>query len=255
MTKTDAMRTDADWEHLARTDAYWSVITDDQFRQKNLDADARARFFASGEEAIDALFRTIRTHVDPQFAPRRALDFGCGVGRVLLPLAGRCREVVGVDVSETMLAEAESNCREFGIGNAALVKSDDALSAVRGPFDLVHSVIVLQHIPPSRGVGIFRRLVDLIGPGGVGALHVTYAVPEPPPAPPPSSRWRVIGWALLSPLRRSAAAASEPEMQMNAYPIDTLLGVIHAAGARWLHAELSGADGHLGVHFYFRRGE
>lgn len=249
--KTDAMRTDADWEHLARTDAYWSVLTDEQFREKNLDADARARFFASGEAAVAHVFDSVRRHVGPDFAPARALDFGCGVGRILLPIARRCREAVGVDVSDTMLREAGANCRAFGLANVELVKSDDALSAVRGQFDLVHSVIVLQHIPPQRGVGIFKRLVDLIGPGGVGALHVNYAVPS-------HGRLRALPVPLRAPARailglfRPKPVA--PEMQMNPYPLNALLGVIHAAGARWVHAELSGDDGYLAAHLYFQKG-
>ena len=220
MTSTDAMRTDGDWERLARTDAYWSVLTDDRFRQQNLD-DHRELFFASGEVEIDKVFDTVRVHIDPGFAPKRVLDFGCGVGRLLIPLARRCA-AVGVDVSDTMLREAAGNCRTAGADNVALVKGDDDLSAVTGTFDLVHTVIVLQHVPVDRGVRIFRRLVDLIAPGGCGALHVTYAGPPPPPPPPPprGGRLRALAGAALRPLRHRLFGSpvpvkTGPEMQMN----------------------------------------
>jgi 2-polyprenyl-3-methyl-5-hydroxy-6-metoxy-1,4-benzoquinol methylase len=38
------------------------------------------------------------------FAPRRVLDFGCGVGRVTLPLARRVDAVVAIDIADSMLS-------------------------------------------------------------------------------------------------------------------------------------------------------
>src|SRR5262245_5241774 len=191
-TRTDAMQTDSDWEHLAKADAYWAVLTHEEFRRKNLNEQSRASFFASGEEEIRDTFAALRAQVDPTFSPQRALDFGCGVGRLSLPLAQRCVEVVGVDVSDTMLCEAADNCKASGVRNVTLVKGDDELSGVSGQFDLVHTYIVLQHVPVERGTRIFRRLVELVKPGGCGAIHITYASPffrcDPPEPPPPPER-------------------------------------------------------------------
>ena len=35
------------------------------------------------------------------------LEIGCGVGRLLGPIAGRCRKVIGVDISRNMVAFAK----------------------------------------------------------------------------------------------------------------------------------------------------
>src|SRR5262245_36930981 len=86
MANRNDLRTDSDWEHFARTDPYWAVLTCDQYRRANLDGGGRAAFFESGAEHIGWVERTLRKHFDPDFAPQRALDFGCGVGRLLLPL-------------------------------------------------------------------------------------------------------------------------------------------------------------------------
>lgn len=43
-----------------------------------------------------------------RFAPRSVLDAGCGTGRVAIELARRGVEVVGVDVSESMLSTART---------------------------------------------------------------------------------------------------------------------------------------------------
>ena len=108
-------------------------------------------------------------HVDAALSPQRILDFGCGVGRVVIPFAQIAADVVGMDVSPSMLAEARSNCTAGGTTNVTLLRSDDILSTVEGTFDLVHSCIVLQHIEVPRGTALFAQLVRRIRPGGVGA--------------------------------------------------------------------------------------
>jgi 2-polyprenyl-3-methyl-5-hydroxy-6-metoxy-1,4-benzoquinol methylase len=92
--------TDKSWETLGKTNPYYGVLTSDKFRNNNLDDDARAEFFKSGKKhVVDLLNR-----VEEKFGkiPRgNALDFGCGVGRLTLPLAidGGFSRVVGMDIS------------------------------------------------------------------------------------------------------------------------------------------------------------
>src|ERR1044071_5001008 len=74
-----------------------------------------------------------------------------------------------------MLETARSNAKEQGVTNVTFVQGDDTLSAVTGSFDFIHSFIVFQHIPPKRGLEIFRRQVGLLKADGIGALHFTYS--------------------------------------------------------------------------------
>src|SRR6266550_1447345 len=164
---------DKDWERFGKTDPYFAVLTAPEFHGRLSDSE-RAKFFASGEGHIDTIFSIARERLDPSFAPARALDFGCGVGRLLLPLAQRCREVTGVDVSPSMLDEARRNCDAAGAKDVQLVQGDDDLSAVAGPFDFVHTYIVLQHIPVERGERLVRKLAAKLAPGGIGMFHVPY---------------------------------------------------------------------------------
>ncbi len=48
-------------------------------------------------------------------APRTILDLGCGTGSALLPLAQEGFDVIGVDLSPEMLAEADRKARENGV--------------------------------------------------------------------------------------------------------------------------------------------
>jgi len=262
------MSTDAEWERWGQRDPYFSVLTDPKFRRANLTEGLRSEFLATGRAHADYVLGICRSRIDPAFAPARILDFGCGVGRVLIPFARDAKEAVGLDVSPAMLAEAERNCVEVGMTNVRLLLSDDELSALDGKFDLVHSCIVLQHIEPTRGRAIFERLVERIAPGGIGALHVTFAwdahgetFGRPPPEPPPRplSRLQRLLAPIRSALRRPTPAPAlpeqpppDPEMQMNYYELNDLLYLIRRGGAERIHAEYTDHGGALGVFLFFK---
>jgi SAM-dependent methyltransferase len=245
---------DRDWELLGQTDPYFAVLTAPQYRG-DLSAADRAEFFRSGEAHVAQVLSIIRSRLDPGFTPARALDFGCGVGRVLIPLVARCREVTGVDVSAAMLAEARRNCDAAGALHVKLLPSDDALSAVEGEFDLVHSFIVLQHVPVRRGEHIVRELAARLAHGGVGVFHITYARAVTPPIHRLLywARTRVPGahWALNLALGRPATA---PLMQSNRYSITRLLDILWREGCAEAHVRFSDPQGNRGVLLFARKG-
>lgn len=266
--------TDRDWEYFGRTDPYWAVSTADRFRSDKLDDKARGEFFAAGEKYIARVLDTIRTRLDAGFEPARALDFGCGVGRLAFPLARRCESVVGVDVSESMLREADVQAKTQGTTNISWVKGDDELSGVTGRFDLINSYIVFQHIPCHRGQRLFKRLVDLLNHGGVGVIHLTYSrssldadpcVAWPASAPAYSARplhdLKCYLFAVKRVLRRRVRKLSgkdqktsgEPAMQMNPYTLNPLLHILQLAGIRTLHVEFINDGGEYGVILFFQK--
>lgn len=262
------MSTDHHWERWGTQDPYFGVLTDPKFRSNALTLEARQEFFSSGQHHVDHVLSVCRTEIDGAFTPSRVLDFGCGVGRLVIPFAALAPDVVGVDISPSMLAEARRNCDAAGVQSASLVLSDDTLSRVEGDFDLVHTCIVLQHIEIQRGRQLFARLVELIRPGGVGALHVTFAwdafpatfgQPPLPPEPTPPTRREKLKAGLRRLLGRAppAPVASEetpdPEMQMNFYNLSDLLFCVQQSGVQRVHSELTDHGGALGVFMFFRK--
>ena len=161
---------DKEWEEFGRKDPYYGAMTCDKFRKNNLEDKHIDEFFQSGRDHVEYILDTIRTSIHPGFSPTTALDFGCGVGRVAIPLAGVCPDVVGVDVSSSMLEEARKNCIKQSVTNLEFHTSDDELSNVSGTFDLVHSTFTFQHIPRKRGKKIVKRLIELLSDDGVAVL-------------------------------------------------------------------------------------
>ncbi|HEY3527622.1 MAG TPA: methyltransferase domain-containing protein [Nocardioides sp.] len=212
-----------------------------------------AEFFATGEEHVTAVLDVVRRTIDSAFEPTRALDFGCGTGRLAIPLAARCHRVVGVDISESMLAEARRNAQSRGFTNIDFVKSDNELTAITGTFDFVHSFIVFQHMPVRAGMSVLRAMLRLLEPGGVGALHFSYARE--------ASRLRRLAYrtitiapalhVVVNLIQRRPLRA--PMMQMNDYDLSKVMGVLQRAGCTEIHAELTDHFGHLGALIYFIR--
>lgn len=167
--------TDADWAKLATENPFWAVLSREDFRGEALPDDKLRAFFHTGEAQIAGIYGFIKKHLRADFRPRRSLDFGCGVGRLLIPIARRSGEAVGVDVAPGMLELARGFLAEQGVRNATLVHGDDALSGVSGAFDFVNTQIVLQHIPPERGYHVIERLAGLLSIGGIAAIQLTYA--------------------------------------------------------------------------------
>lgn len=263
--------TDDAWEAWAVQDPYYSVLTDPKFRSADLTPQAREEFFASGFAHVNQVLDICRQRFIPAFSPNRVLDFGCGVGRLVIPFARSAAEVVGVDVSPTMLEQTRIHCDQLGLSNVVLELSDDALSRVTGQFDLVHTCIVLQHIEIARGRQLFAELVKRVAPGGCGALHITFAwdryndhfgqlpsVVAQEPSVRSVLKHRIK--ALLSgvlPLRpadvRTAPPPQDPEMQMNFYNLSELMFIVQQQGIERVHMELTDHGGALGAFVFFRR--
>ena len=163
--------TDRAWELWGQLDPYYGVLTDNKFRRENL-TNTRQEFFASGDLYVSELLAKAQASCG-QLSFHRALDFGCGVGRLVIPFSKRFGEVVGVDISESMMAEARRNCAEFNASNISFVRSDDDLSNVTGTFDFINSYVVLQHIPRARGSIIIEQLLKRLNIGGVAMLHIS----------------------------------------------------------------------------------
>jgi SAM-dependent methyltransferase len=243
------------WERLAR-DPYYAVLNEDGYRLARGAEDARSRFDQSGEDDVGRTIAEIRAFIEPDFRPRHALDFGCGVGRLTIPLARVCEQVTGVDISRAMLAEAARNCEARGVRNVSLLGSTEffRMDAGSPPLDFIHSYIVFQHIPPRAGVWIIGELLRRLASGGVGALHVTYARRASRARRTIHRLRRVVpGLNLLVNLVQRRPLR-EPLIPMNEYDLAELVTLLGDRGCTHVHARLTDHGGHLGAMLLFKRG-
>lgn len=250
------MNTDRAWQKWGENDPYFGVFTNEKYRLENLTPIIKDEFFTSGENYVQQTFSTIKTRIDSNFQPASALDFGCGTGRILLPLAKRCRKVVGVDISDGMLAEAKKNL--FAFTNVKFYKSNDLLTELKEQqFDFVNTYIVLQHIPQKRVLIILNKLISLVAKDGVGAIHLTFAKTKF------NSNFGIEHNSFIYKLKskivelkkkvfNSLTLSTDPEMQMNLHSLNQTFFILQQAGINHFYTETTNHDGSIGMIIYFK---
>jgi len=170
------------WERHAVRDPLWAVAAAEGRRDGGWD---EASFFRTGSEEVAARLAHLE-RLGVQLPARRALDFGCGVGRVTQALADRFAQVDGIDIAPTMIELARRANRHGERCRYHLAESE-TLPFPDGTFDLVTSVLVLQHMPPTAAARALRELARVVAPGGGLVIQ---AAAEPRPLPGDARPWR-----------------------------------------------------------------
>ena len=243
------------WEKWGKENPYFGVLTHPMFLKANLNEQSREEFFLSGERHVDHVYHVIHTKLRTDFQAKRVLDFGCGVGRLLIPFARRAQTVVGIDVSPSMLEQAANNCRERGLKSVDLLDRSDLDRLAPNSFDLVHSYIVFQHIPPSEGERLLRKLLDLIAIGGIGVIHLTFSNVKS------ATRRAISALRVRSNLMHGlfnlaqGRSFSWPLMQMNSYSMNRVFDILFASRCSDLHVEIQDHRGIRGAILYFEKNE
>lgn len=225
--------TDADWRELGVSNPYWGVISHPDFLAENITPERIQQFYDSGPFHIDPIARDLEKHTGAR-PSGRALDFGCGVGRLAEAMLTYCDQVTGVDISPGMLALA----RERG----SRVRYVDQIPDEA--FDWINSFIVLQHIPPARGEEIIETLLSRLAPGGMISLQITI--------------WRDMGhvWPEERGLRRLFRAERQRrwarrlplgQILMYDYDLSRVVRLVNKAGIEDIRLVSTDHGGHHGV--------
>jgi SAM-dependent methyltransferase len=157
--KDESKRLQATWNTWATTDPLFAILSDPNKRGGKWDID---EFMAHTPELDSAL--ALATKHRLLGGRSIALDLGCGVGRITQALADHFDQVVGVDISEAMIAQAVTLNRH---GDRCRYVSGDLSQFTDNTFDLAFSVYVIQHIPRRMQGDILRGLVRVLKPDGL----------------------------------------------------------------------------------------
>ena len=156
-----------EWNARAREDAHYYVA----FGRRGQDD---AEFFDTAKDLVRELeSETRRLPPATDGVTRRALEIGCGPGRLLRPMSRHFDEIHGIDVSDEMVRLARTRLAGIaGVHVQAASGSDLAMFADCW-FDFVYSYAVFQHIPSEDVVRCYlRETVRVLKPGGIARLHI-----------------------------------------------------------------------------------
>lgn len=151
----------AEWNSRAAKDAHFYVA----FSRQNQTEDD---FLAGAAEVMPMFEKEFpRLPPAPQSA-RRALEIGCGPGRLMLAMSRHFGEVHGVDVSDEMVALARERLKNAPNTHVHATSGADLALFAADSFDFIYSYIVFQHIPSREIVlNYLREAQRVLKAGGV----------------------------------------------------------------------------------------
>jgi SAM-dependent methyltransferase len=163
-----------EWNDLATVDPYWAVLTDPERKHGGWD---RTSFFATGEADVqEMLEQAARLGLPASHGD--ALDFGCGPGRLTRALSRRFDRVIGVDISEPLIAEARRLNADVSGCEFRLSGGGDLSMFAASSFDLVYSNIVLQHQPNQRIIRAYlAEFLRTVRAGGLIVFQLPTRIP------------------------------------------------------------------------------
>lgn len=114
-------------------------------------------------DPLQAGVRDAALRVLPPQPSWRVLDVGCGTGAALATYLDAGCEVSGIDLSPSMLAQAERRLgdrADLRVGDGSRLPHDD------GSFDLVMTSMVLHEVPAASRSPVLEEMARVSAPGG-----------------------------------------------------------------------------------------
>jgi ubiquinone/menaquinone biosynthesis C-methylase UbiE len=213
------------WNLLGEEDPLWAVVSVPEKRGGRWDMDA---FLRTGVERVDEVLSRVK-QLRSISRTERALDFGCGAGRLTQRLADYFTEVIGVDIAPSMVRMAERLNRK-GSKCSFQVNPGTNLSRFSSEqFDFILADIVLQHIRPVDTLRLLQEFLRVTKKDGLIVFQL--------PAGPISPWLRWIPYPLLDStfnfgrsLIRKVTRPSEPAWETHWIPVRRVRQAINGGG-------------------------
>jgi ubiquinone/menaquinone biosynthesis C-methylase UbiE len=153
------------WEKFAQDDPFWAVLTCADKKGGKWEID---EFFETGNEEIRFIMERSGNLIKRR---GRALDFGCGVGRLTQALANFFQEVIGVDIAPSMIDLAiKYNCSHKC--NFVLNTTNTLERFPDNHFDFIYSNITLQHMRARYIKKYLEEFLRILKPSGLAIFQL-----------------------------------------------------------------------------------
>jgi len=217
------------WDLFATSDPLWAILTNPDRKGSRWDVH---EFFETGVREIEQSMQQVLA-LNPGLGKRRALDFGCGVGRLTQALARHFERVDGVDISASMIQQANAYNQHGSRCQYVVNQRSDLRIFPDQHFDCIYSSITLQHMPPRYSRRYIAEFMRVLAPGGAVLFQLPSETRMPGSAIGRATRtfyYRFL-WDILHP--------DTPYMGMYGVPKEQVVRLLARHGGRLLHA---GAD-------------
>lgn len=232
------------WHEFGRRDPLWAILAEPDKKNNRWNID---EFFKTGETDVEAILKYIEALPFP-LNLGRALDFGCGVGRLTQALCTRFDYCCGVDIARSMIRLAKKLNRHGSRCRYILNERNDLRLFGSDTFDFICTLITLQHMKPEYSKSYILEFLRVLAPGGMlfFQLPALYRASNPlvnhnpveGDAPPVHAAGkqgmiRVLYEKTIGRYRSKLnPGAFDPVMEMHAVPQDEVLKLIRIGGGK-----------------------
>ncbi len=239
------------WDAFGRTDPLFAILTlaGKEGNQWNTD-----EFFASGRKEIGDLMNYVESLSAP--VPRKkALDFGCGVGRLTQSLGDHFSEVCGLDIAPSMIQLANKYNRHGDKCRYYVNQNDDLKAFDDGDFDLIYSNITLQHMAPRYSQNYIQEFLRILSPKGL----LVFQLPDAPATLQRRTLRQLVKSrtpnTLLTAYRKLRYDGLKPVMQMYGVNKNQIVNLIEVSGADIVNIrqEPMGVEGWVSYLYFVRK--
>ena len=155
---------DNKWDDFAKKNPEYYILTRDVDYSTR---EGKRIFFESGKKFTNKTLKNVSPLLPDK---ERALEIGCGIGRLTLPHSNYFDEVIAVDIAPTMLAKLKENAAKFGHENIKTYISSERWWQFK--ISYAYSYLVFQHI---EDVGIIEQYISRIASclkrGGIAQIQ------------------------------------------------------------------------------------
>ncbi len=242
------------WRRFGKQDPYYGVLTEEKYKNQNITEERLREFFASGEAFVRETEAKLFQLFDKSLKDSSILDFGCGVGRLVIPFAQlSSQKVLGLDVSADIIEKANIHMRASDVSNLELMSFDGVTIPALPRFDFINSYIVFQHIETTLGFALLRQLLELLNEGGVMQVQITYGHRLPA-----LTYWNFFLRGKFAPYNylyssiKNRKLGAEPVGQMNHYSPQALFDLFSKYSSS-VQVEFTDHGGHLGAFYRLKK--
>lgn len=225
------------WELFGTTDPLWAINTEPGKKRNQWDKD---EFFETGKQEVASVFEHLESR-GINIPTGKALDFGCGVGRLTQALCSYFSEVIGIDISTSMITRATGYNRCPDKCKYVLNARPDLSVFPDDQYDLVYSSITLQHMEPEYARSYLREFVRVLRPDGL----LVFQIPDSPDYRHPGNILRkVVPGTMLTAFRNLRYGKNRPRMEMYSVSRAEVVQLLEESGARVLDIDQDNSARH-----------
>lgn len=161
--RVDIKNLKKNWDEFGTSNPLWAILTDPIKKGNRWNPD---EFFRTGQDEIDQVMRYVEV-LGIDLKRGKALDFGCGAGRLTQALIAHFDQAYGVDIAPSMIQLANQYNR-FGERCKYIVNKAPDLSIFEDDsFDFIYSNIVLQHMKQKYSKKYIVEFLRILSPHGL----------------------------------------------------------------------------------------